>query len=35
MLPHPITLDQALARGEVLAANTTESTRVIRVGEWV
>jgi hypothetical protein len=31
----PMTLDQALARGEVLAADTTESTHVIRVGDWV
>ena len=30
-----LTLDEALARGEVLAANTTESVRVIRVGDWV
>lgn len=30
-----LTLDEALARGEILAVNTTESTHVIRVGEWV
>ena len=30
-----LTLDEALARGEILAANTTESTHVVRVGEWV
>lgn len=35
MVPPPLTLDEALARGEILAANTTESTRVVRVGEWV
>jgi hypothetical protein len=35
MLAPLLTLDQALARGEVLAADTTESTHVIRVGSWV
>lgn len=35
MVPPPLTLDEALARGEILAANTTESTHIIRVGEWV
>ena len=33
--PPPLSLDEALARGEVLAANTTEATHVIRVGGWV
>ena len=33
MLAPLLTLDQALARGEILAANTTESVRVIRVGD--
>jgi hypothetical protein len=31
----PLTLEEALARGEVLAANTTESIRVVRVAQWV
>jgi hypothetical protein len=35
MLAPPLTLDQALARGEILASNTTESTHVIRIGNWV
>jgi hypothetical protein len=34
-MPAVLTLEEALARGEVLATNTTESTHVIRVGEWV
>jgi hypothetical protein len=35
MLAPLFTLDQALARGEVLAERTHESTHVICVGEWV
>jgi hypothetical protein len=34
-MPVLLTLDEALVRGEILATDTTESTHVIRAGEWV